>query len=147
MNWFYISGYVVVAAISARILYNAGFKVDYADSMKKGYGPEEKVIEFAKKYGFYFSCLGLVWPVAWPILLIVSFITRPTKIERDIEKRKAEESRKFAEKIEAEERERRITVDMKRIREWHEKNKMEAPDNMTLRLMAISRVDNNEDID
>lgn len=147
MNGLYVVGYVLIAAGSARILYNAGFSTDYADSMKKGYGPEEKVIEFAKKYGFYFSCLGLVWPIAWPILLIISFITRPTKIERDIEKRKAQMEQIREETLAYLEREPRIVKDIERIREWHEKNKMEAPDTMTLRLMAISRVDNNEDID
>ena len=91
-------------------------------------------------FGLLFSLLGIVWPIALPFLLIFYFVTRPTAIERDIEKRKAEEAaqREFEE---------RTIAEMDRLRKSMNGAGLEAPDNGTLRFMAEENVKANKDGD
>lgn len=140
MNLIYGAGYVLGGLVSARILYTAAFKTDYEDSIKKGLGPEEKRLHFANRFGMYFAWLGMIWPVAWPVLFVVWFVTRPTGIEKDIERRKAEEKAAAAHKI-------RVDEDMARLRKHFQSVDMDAPDTATLRKIAEDRVNKNEDED
>lgn len=140
MKIIWIAGYAVMAIVSARIFYTVAFKADYEDSVKKGYGPEEKRLYYARHFGNYFAWTALFWPIAWPALVIVWIVTRPTGIEKDIEKRKAEEEA-------AEERERRIALDMQRLRAHYKSVGDYVPDNVFLRKIAENRVKHNEDVE
>lgn len=139
MNPLYVAGYTLGAVASARLFYTVAFEIDYKDSIKNGLS-EKKSLEYAKHFGFYFAWAGLLWPIAWPALFIAWFVTRPTGIERDIEKRKAEE--KAAREFNA-----RVDADMIRLRNHFKSMDMESPDTATLRKIAEDRVDKNEDID
>lgn len=131
-SWFYVSVYIVGLLFSARKFYVMGFEIDYEDSKaKKVKGGEKKWIELASQHGLVCSMAGVVWPLAWLLLGVITFLTLPTKTERDIAKRKRTEE--HAQKIETE---------MIRLRKWHEDNNMEPPDTNTLRFMAKESVKN-----
>lgn len=146
MNWIYAGGYALGGLVSARIFYSAAFEIDYKDSVKRGLKAEERRLYYAKRLGSYFAWFGIVWPIAWPALVIVWFVQRPTRIERNIEKTKAEEKRRERQRQEEREREARIIIDMARIKKWAEENKMPLNDSV-LRMMAVNRVERNEDVD
>lgn len=140
MKLIHVISYSLVALASARVFYVVAFKTDYEHSVKKDFGPEEKRLHYAKRFGLYFAWMGLIWPIAWPAFCIVWFVTRPTGLEKDIERRKAEERAAAEHKV-------RVDEDMVRLRKHFKAVDMDAPDTTTLRKIAEDRVNKNEDID
>lgn len=125
--------YVAAGLLSARAFYLLGFQYDYEDSLRLNEAPtnrynrisEEKMLDMARSHGLFCSIFAVTWPVTWIVAGIITFITRPTPIERELER-----------KEKARIREEAIKAEMIRLRKWHENNKMEAPDTTTLRFMA-----------
>lgn len=140
MKLIHVISYSLGAVVSARIFYVVAFKADYEDSIKKDFGPEEKRLRYAKSFGRTMALMGLIWPISWPAFFIVWFVTRPTGLEKDIKRRKAEEKVAAEHKI-------RVDEDMVRLRKHFKSVDMDAPDSTTLRKIAEDRVNKNEDID